>query len=137
MCLQIILTVKRINDDQAKKIAGAIQQPNFLTLKAFSPRKWFRKQSPIFYLSKNGGCACSLLADDAGWENEYWQMDSKILEKMANTLREFNKKIKTQFTFEAVWLGDEILKEKSLPLEDLLFHIENNKIETKTCYKII
>jgi len=61
-------------------------------------------------ISEEGGCACSLLSDQADWHADAWPMRPEILESLARTLEILAETGPTNLSVEALWLGEVPLK---------------------------
>jgi hypothetical protein len=59
------------------------------------------------HVSDGGGCACSLLSDDADWGAEFWAMRPEILERLADTLRKLASKLSRPVYVEVLWEGEQ------------------------------
>jgi len=137
MCLNIIVEIENLTRSRADEFVELIKGKELLIITVYTPSKWFRKLTPVLHISEDGGCACSMLSENADWNAETWEMNSSVLSKLANTIIEISKKLSTSFNFLALWAGDIPFKEISLSLTDLLQLIKENKIGTKIKYKIV
>ena len=53
-------------------------------------------------MSEQGGCACRLLTEEAGWGAESWAMRPEVLEPMARTLFTLTERGPERMTVEAL-----------------------------------
>jgi len=101
-------------------------------------RNWRGKPKGKFTISNDGEgcCACSMLTDDADWDDKYWDIKREDLIGLAFTVKKISGLCPEGFEFAALWAGDKIEKTKLISIQDFVKIIESNKIENKTQYKI-
>ena len=68
---------------------------------------WARQKPAIVYISA-GGCACSLLSDDADSDDEYWALEPKAAEQLGTGLEIFALHGPGRVSFQALWLGERV-----------------------------
>ena len=125
MCLEVyaIPVANRVGEDSLSKISGLCVQ---------------KRNKPIrgaFYFSKGGGCSCSLMGDDADWNNPIWVLDPEILNGLSRAIKLLSEESES-FTFQALWIGDKPDTEERISLKGLLKDILNNKIKNKYIYVV-
>ena len=83
-------------------------------------RPWAKLTSVRGTISEGGGCACSLLADDADWDAPFWSMRSEVLEPLAQTLGAVGTTMPDGFAFAALWVGDAPARERVVSLARII-----------------
>jgi len=87
MCLILVATSPA--SGRAQLEAAALEAVSTgLRIDVDHPSRWFwARRSPVrATISEQGGCACSLLGDDADWGAATWAMRPEVLERLAKTL---------------------------------------------------
>jgi hypothetical protein len=98
-------------------------------------KKWLDKRLFV-YLSEDGSCACSLLSEGADWNEPVWKLRGEILPRLAATLGSLHGKFEGGFTFEALWLGDQIKQQAKVSIDELVGIINENRIANFNCYSV-
>ena len=135
MCL--ILTVRLAESDavRASEICRAADLPT-----CSEKRRLFsfgRRPSGVVQVpGPEGGCGCSFLADDAGWDTPTWDMISSTLPRLAGILRAIRRETSTGFSFEALWIGESPVDECRVTIEELVSLAEQSRLGTKTRYVV-
>ena len=71
------------------------------------PLRWpWARQTARAVISEAGGCACSLLSDQADWNAETWAMRPEILERLASTLQVLVEEGPPNLSVQALWFGE-------------------------------
>jgi hypothetical protein len=94
--------------------------------------------SPVVHatISEDGGCACSLLADDADWDAPFWSMRPEVLEPLALTLEVVGAAAPHGFLVAALWVGDAPGEEKVVTLEELVSDTRAGRLGTRARYRV-
>jgi len=87
------------------------------------------------WFSRDGGCSCSLLSDNADWNEPVWDLEPEILEPLAKALEVLGEEA-GGFTFQAIWAGDKAETSSESTLPEILQEIRNNQIKNKHVYKV-
>jgi hypothetical protein len=87
-------------------------------------------------ISETGGCACSLLADDADWDAEVWSMRPEVLAPLAQTLAGVGASELDEFTVEALWTGEQPEAERWVSLQETVSLARTGQLGTKTRYHV-
>ena len=98
-------------------------------------RKRDRPFADSLHFSRESGCSCSLLGDDADWGAATWEFVPEVLDGIAKALETLHSEAKG-FTFRAIWMGDEPKTEAHVQLKDVLRDVRANKIKNKHVYKV-
>ena len=98
-------------------------------------RNW-RKPTGLLTLSTEGGCACSMLSDQADRDDKYWDFLPESLIALSITLEKIGDIFQQNFVFEALWIGDKPTVIIEISLCDMLKIIRNNRIGEKTRYLV-
>jgi hypothetical protein len=98
--------------------------------------KWpWTKEVPLT-VSDGSGCACSLLADDADWDAVAWSLRPEIRDSLARTIEMFGESLGTEFTFEAIWIGDKVRERQTVDLAELVDLARRGALGTRTRYLV-
>jgi hypothetical protein len=93
-----------------------------------------RSGSGAFCFSRDKGCGCSLLGQDADWRQPMWKLEPEVLESLAKALELLDREA-GGLTFQAIWMGDRPETESRTPLKDLVKAVRANEIRNKHVYK--
>ncbi len=100
---------------------------------------WVKKvRKPIkgaFLFSREGGCSCSLMAEDADWNDPIWALEPEVLPGLSAALELLGREA-GGFTFRALWIGDDAESESRIPLSEMLDDVRNNRIKNKHTYDV-
>ena len=137
MCL--ILTVaapaseRQKLEDAARKAAVA-----GLQVEVEHPPRWpWARQAPArAVISGEGGCACSLLGDDADWNAEAWAMRPEILEQLALTLQILADEGPPNLSVEALWAGEAPSETARVTPSELAELARSSRLGTRTRYEL-
>jgi len=94
------------------------------------------RQEAVAFVSERGGCACSLLAEDADWDSSTWSMRPDILEPLAQTLKVLCERGPALLRVEALWDGDQPDDEVSVTADQLTAIARAGRLGTKTRYTL-
>ena len=97
---------------------------------------WARQRDAEASVSEKGGCACSLLADDADWDADAWAMRPEILEPLARTLVAVAESGPDGMVVEALWQGETAEREQSVTPTELAALARSSKLGTHTRYRV-
>jgi hypothetical protein len=137
MCL--ILTIQALETTRsALEEAARLMPPAALRLhlEPISRRPWGRTTIVEGSICKEGGCACSLLADDADWAAPFWSMRPGVLEPLAQTLEAVGAAMEEEFTVAARWVGDSPPHEQVVSLAELVAVARAGQLGTRTRYRV-
>ena len=137
MCL--ILTVaapaaeRERLEDAARKAAGA-----GLRVEMEHPPRWpWAGQTPArAVISEEGGCACSLLSDDAEWNADAWAMRPDILEQLARTVQILADEGPPNLCLEALWIGERPRETARVTAAELVMLARSSRLGTRTRYEL-
>jgi cytochrome c5 len=135
MCL--IMTVRLSESDaaRARDIAAAANSPDAVEVAA-AHRLFRRATRDLNICEPAQGCACSMLHDDADWGAPTWRMRLEVLPRLASTLAKIREHTSEPFTFQALWVGDDVSHERQLSVAELRDIVESDRIGTGTRYTI-
>jgi len=87
MCLTLIVQAPKAARPSLEAVARSLP-PGAPPLHVAVTRQWPWSRTALVQgsISEEGGCACSLLADDANWAAPFWSMRPEVLEPLAQTL---------------------------------------------------
>jgi hypothetical protein len=126
MCLQayaIPAQEKRVSAERLSKLSG------------LRVEKLIKPFKGALCFSRDGGCSCSLMSDNADWNEPVWELDPEILEPLAKALQMLGEEA-GGFTFQAIWAGDSAETTSETSLAEILQEIRNNHVRNKHIYKV-
>lgn len=126
MCLELYVIPKTENKVSAERLARA---------SGLWAKKVNKPVKGTIRFSRDGGCSCSLLAEDADWNRPVWALEGTVLEPLAAALQLLGREA-GGFTFRAIWMGDEIETESELSLFQMLDEVRNNRVRNRHTYKV-
>ena len=88
-------------------------------------------------ISEKGGCACSLLSDDADWDADFWAMRPEILEQLARTLQIVVDEDSRRLTVEVLWVGETPRQTARVTAAELVALTRSSRLGTKTSNELI
>ena len=140
MCL--VLTVRVPANDRAALVAAAAALPSNalrveLAAAAHALRwPWARPRDAEAVVSEAGGCACSLLAEDADWDAASWAMRPEVREPLARTLHALAAAVPDGAVVEALWVGDRPALERAVTPAELAGLAREGGLGTRTRYVV-
>ena len=87
-------------------------------------------------ISEQGGCACSLLGDDADWNSESWAMRPEILEPLASVIEGLCRRIPSGLQVEALWVGEAPRETVRVSPERLIAIVRASHMGTRSRYVV-
>lgn len=137
MCLILVIRVEANARPLLETLARSLA-PSTLRLDVDPPPRlfWMTSTHVQAAVSETGGCACSLLADDADWDAEYWSMRPEVLEPLAQTLAAVAMSELGELTVEALWTGEQSAVEQQISPEELVTLARTGRLACKTRYLV-
>jgi hypothetical protein len=135
MCLK--LTIRVPAADRPGLEAAMLQvSPGYLRVDlAHLPRwSWARHHDAEAVVSEQGGCACSLLTEEADWGAEAWAVRPEVLEPLARTLSTLAERGPEGMTVEALWVGEKPGREQKVTARELAALVRASQLGTHTRY---
>jgi len=126
MCLELIA----IPTDECRISAEALSKVSGLTVTRES-----RTARGAFKFSREPGCSCSLLSDDADWNNPTWALEPEVLEGLAKAVEAMAERAKG-LSFQAIWIGDRPATRERVQLKQWLRDIRGNAVKNKHVYLV-
>ena len=126
MCLELYAVpalVERVSADRLHRVSG---------LRVTKQR---RPVNGALHFSRDGGCSCSLLADDADWNGSEWALEPSILTGLAAAIQLIYDEA-GGFTLQALWIGDEPKTRQRVALRDVLKDVRENRVKNKFVYVV-
>jgi len=102
-----------------------------------SSSPWAKSQPVRATISEDGGCACSLLSDEADWNTETWTTRPDVLDRLAATLEILASHGPTDLVVQALWVGDTPKTTMSVTPRELADVARSNRLGTRTRYSIV
>jgi hypothetical protein len=138
MCLMLVATTEA---PEREKLAGAARKASATALRVemeHPPRwPWARETPARATISEEGGCACSLLSDDADWNADDWAMRPEILEQLARTLQILTDEGPPNLFVEALSLGEAPSEMARVTRSELVELARSSRLGTRTRYEIV
>jgi hypothetical protein len=135
MCLSVAVELVGLDRDAVTSLVATLGSADLLRIEV-SPKRWFGSKTPYLLPSEDGGCACSLLSDDADWNAPAWAMEAHLRPKLAATLTAIGQAITCPMVLEALWAGDSPSETVDLDLEVLSDLAARSQLGTKTRYRV-
>ena len=135
MSLLSYIEPENCSQEALESILNEIKCPDILGIECSPRRRWFgllKNTQP--YLSLHG--IHDMLTDDSDLNSDTWDLNQSGLDSLACFMELFAYKFGKNFTFEAIWAGDEVKNNKELTISELIQIVKSNNIETKTKYLV-
>jgi hypothetical protein len=87
-------------------------------------------------ISEDGGCGCSLLAEDADWEDPVWRLRPDVCDSVARTVLALGERLPGGFAVQALWAGDAAPSEVDLSATELAQRVRSNALANFTRYVV-
>ena len=138
MCLDIAITAPFGQRDKLEALSGKIDRA-ILRLQVQRPSRWpwATERLTRVTISEEGGCACSLLSDEADWNADVWAMRADILERLAATVKAVAAVVPDGLALEALWAGDAPNQTVHIDARDLAALAASSRLGTRTRYEIM
>ena len=88
-------------------------------------------------VSRDGGCACDLLSDEAGWDDRELHLRQDVREPFARQIAKVAERFPFGFILQAGWAGDSITKEASITVNDITRLARSNRLASCTRYTVV
>jgi hypothetical protein len=137
VCLTIVLEADA--NQRAALLAAAGDAARFgLRIHVEHPSRWpWARRRPVrAEITEDGGCACSLLSDDADWSAPAWVMRPEAVEPLALTLEVVVQRGLPGLAVEALWAGDRPEKAMKIKAGDLAALVRSKGLGTRVRYTI-
>lgn len=136
MCLTISIQLPTVSKQIAKGLEGGNGSVDQLDIRFDGTASLFGRGDPRLSISEagGGGCACSMLTEQADWNAPAWDVRPELLQPLANTLAFISERAPAGFVLEALWAGDNPEKSVEISIDDLLDLVRENRMGTKTRY---
>lgn len=137
MCLTIVLEADA--NQRAPLVAAAGDAVRFglrIDVEHVSRWPWARQRPVRAKITEEGGCACSLLSDDADWSAPAWVMRPDVVEPLARTLEAVAQRSLPGLVVEALWGGDRPEKAMKIKAGDLATLIRNEGLGRRVRYMV-
>jgi hypothetical protein len=97
---------------------------------------WGRHREAEALVSERGGCACSLLSEDADWGAKTWAMRPEVLEPLARALTRLAEQGPEGMTVVAQWEREKALREERVTPRELGAVALSSRLGTRTRYVV-
>ena len=87
-------------------------------------------------VSEDGGCGCSLLAEDADWEAPAWQLRAEVCDALAGMVLALAERLPGGFTLQALWAGDAAGSVAHVSAAELAERARSNALANFTRYVV-
>ena len=136
MCLCVTVELVGLDREAVVSAVDTASQTADVLQVDVTPKRLFGPKTPYLFVTEGGGCACSLLRDDADWEAPTWAMEAHLLRRLAATITALGQSADAPLVFEALWLGDEAEETVELGLEELASLAAASRLGTRTRYVV-
>jgi hypothetical protein len=126
MCLQFFAVPAEPGRVSARRLA---QVSGLKVTKLNTP------EEGALWFSVDGGCSCSLMADDADWSDQTWKLESKVLSGLAAACELLDREA-NGFTLQAYWIGERPEARVRVALREVLADIHENRVRNKHVYVV-
>jgi hypothetical protein len=135
MCLSLTVRAPESKRGDLEKAMRMVSPSDLRVELVQAPRwPWARDRDAKLRVSKDGGCACSLLSQDADWNADTWAMKPELLDRLARTLSTLAEHGPDEMVVEALWQGEEVKREERVTAEELAALARSSRIGTHTRY---
>lgn len=136
MCLILSVELLQMPKKEAELFAEQIPSSS-VELYFQGTTSFFGRGNARFNISETGqGCACSMLTDNADWNDEFWDFQPSVLLPTANLLAHINERVPNGFIVEALWAGDKLEETLTVSFDELKDLVLQNQIKTKAKYVV-
>jgi hypothetical protein len=108
-----------------------------LGVEPFRPWPWSPATSARASIIGEGGCACSLLAEDADWDAPFWAMRPEVPEPLAGVLAAVGEAVPDGFSVAALWTGDAAQREQIVSVSELVALAREGQLGNRVCYRVL
>jgi hypothetical protein len=141
MCLVLTIRASAAARDDLARVAASLPAGTLRAVVAPAPRHrprfpWARPSHAEAVVSEDGGCACSLLDDDADWDAPTWAMRPEAREALARTLAAFAEGAGVEFAVEALWAGERAAAEHRVTGGELVALARSGALGTRARYVV-
>ena len=137
MCLILAVTApagerEELEDAARKAAVGGLR------VEMEHPPRWpWARQTPArAVISEEGGCACSLLSDQADWNADTWAMRPEMLEQVARTLQILVEEGPPNLSVQALWVGETPGETVRVTTATLVTLARSSGLGTRTRYEL-
>jgi len=137
MCL--VITIEARHDERERLVtAAALASRNGLRVDVEQPLRWLwlRTRPARARLTEDGTCSCSLLADDADWNDVAWSFRSDVIAAIAATLCTLLAEGPRALRIAAIWLGEKPEQLEEVTAQQFLELLDGEGLGTKTAYVV-
>jgi len=134
MSLLSYIEPNNCSQGELESILSEIKCPDILGIECSPRRKWFglvKNSQPYLSLWLH-----DMLTDSADWNADIWDFNQSGLDALAGFIELFSNKFGKDFSFQAIWAGDEVEVNKELSVDELIQVVKLNNIGTKTKYLV-
>lgn len=85
-------------------------------------------------ISEEGGCACSLLSENAHWDHATWDLRSDVRDALAVTITFVARHLPDGFALQPLWVDDPVTNEVAVTAHDLADRARQNTLQNYTRY---
>jgi hypothetical protein len=137
MCL--LISIEARPDQRERLLAAAeLASQNGLRIDVQHASKWsWARERPVLAtLTEDGGCSCSLLADDADWNAATWALRPDAVAAVVATLRILLEHGPATLRISALWAGESVECVEAVDRDEFLARILGAGLGTRTAYLV-
>ena len=119
---------------ELESVLTEIKCPDILGVECSPGRRWFglvKNSQPYLSLGLH-----DMLTDRADWNADTWDLNKSGLDALASFIELFSRRIGKDFSFQAIWAGDNVEIIKELTIGEFVQIVNSNNIGTKTKYLV-
>jgi hypothetical protein len=116
-------------------VAGKVSARALASVSGLTVTKSDRPFKSTFHFSREPGCSCSLLSDEAEMDAPAWLLAPAVLEGLAAGVELLATRA-GGVRLQAVWMGESVRAEERIPLKQLLRLIRGNAVGNWHAYLV-
>jgi hypothetical protein len=137
MCLLISIDARHDERERLVRAAARASQHG-LRVDVDQPSWWVwaRTRSARAKLTEDGSCSCSLLADDADWNDVAWSFRAEVVPSLVAVLRTVLAEGPSVIRITATWFGEKPERVEEVTARQFLALFEGEGLGTNTAYVV-
>ncbi len=126
MCLQLFALPAQSGKVSARRLAA---------VSGLSVAKLNEPLPGAMWFSVDGGCSCSLMSDDASFDDLVWDLKPDVLDGLVAAVELLAREAKG-LAFYAYWAGEDPGSAHRVKVRELLNDIRSNRVRNKYVYLV-
>ena len=133
--LYVVIRSPALTKARAQAIADSPWPPDALWVRAGAKRWWRLTQTGRLPGELFIG-AHDILADAADWHAATWEFEKQGLARFEKTIRHLYELLPEEFTIEASWVGDSVVRDEVVTRQELLNLVAANRLGNRVRYRV-